>query len=84
MTEAEILEACRGFLSDTLNLPLASIAPDERFERLGLDSANSAGLTLFLEDLLGRELGFDLVAEHPTPQALAAHLALQKGGAAAS
>ncbi|AUX47811.1 6-deoxyerythronolide-B synthase [Sorangium cellulosum] len=53
----------------------------ERFSRHGLDSQGAAHLVHELSQALGRPLSPVLIWEHPTPEALARHLAL---GAAAA
>ncbi|XYH94560.1 acyltransferase domain-containing protein [Sorangium sp. So ce1128] len=47
----------------------------ERFSRYGVDSQGAAGLVAELSQMLGRPLSPTLIWEHPTPEALARHLA---------
>jgi acyl carrier protein len=81
-SETEIRDWCVNYLARTLDLPQASVDPEAKFTRLGLDSANSVYLIVELEDWLGVELTPDLVFEHPTIGELARHLAERIGGAA--
>ncbi|MGK3986563.1 type I polyketide synthase [Sorangium sp. So ce136] len=62
------LAAARGAAPRTVDV-------HERFSRHGVDSQGAAGLVAELSQMLGRPLSPTLIWEHPTPEALARHLA---------
>jgi acyl carrier protein len=74
-SESTIRDWCVQYLARTLELSDQVIDPEVKFDRLGLDSANSVYLIVELEDWLGLELAPDLVFEHPTISELARYLA---------
>jgi acyl carrier protein len=74
-SESAIRDRCVQYLARTLELSDQVIDPEVKFDRLGLDSANSVYLIVELEDWLGLELTPDLVFEHPTISELAWYLA---------
>jgi acyl carrier protein len=79
-SEAEICHWCIKYLARTLGLSEETIAPDAKFARLGLDSANSLYLIVELEEWLGIELTADVVFDHPSIAELAHHLAKRAAG----
>ena len=74
-SEAAICEWCLGYLARTLDISETEIDPQGEFAGLGLDSASSVHFIVALEEWLGCELDPELIFEHPTPAALARHLA---------
>jgi acyl carrier protein len=74
LNRAELQAWIVEFLSELLGLPPGQIDPAQPFDVYGLDSSGAVGMSGDLEDLLG--VGFDaaLVYDHPTVEALVAHL----------
>lgn len=54
---------------------VTELDPSRRFVQLGLDSLSTMAMMMALRARLGRDLPATLVWDHPTPNALAAHLA---------
>lgn len=77
MTGGDLRDWCVAQLAALLDRPASEIGPDATFAGLGLDSANSVGFVLALEDRLGVELDPELLGEHRTLDALLEHLAAQ-------
>ena len=73
--EWAIRDWCVEYLARTLDLSDQTIDPEAKFDRLGLDSANSVYLIVELEDWLSLELTPELVFEYPTISELARYLA---------
>ena len=74
MTDPALRAWCLDELASLLNRPVAEIRSDASFASLGLDSANSVGFVLALEDRLGLELDPELLGEYRTLDALLEHL----------
>jgi acyl transferase domain-containing protein/acyl-CoA synthetase (AMP-forming)/AMP-acid ligase II/acyl carrier protein len=70
----EIREWLAGQLSRQLRVPVSAIDPSAPFSRHGLDSVGSVQLVAALGCWLGRELPAELAYDHPSIDALAAHL----------
>ena len=79
-SEAEIRDWCVKYLTRTLDLPEATVDPDAKFARLGLDSANSLYLIVELEEWLEIELTAEVIFEYPSIAELARHLARRAAG----
>lgn len=75
MTKQEISALCVDQLAEILRIPRATIDTSAKFARLGLDSAMSVYLVMELEEKLNLELDYDMLAEYPTIETLAAYLA---------
>jgi acyl transferase domain-containing protein/surfactin synthase thioesterase subunit/D-arabinose 1-dehydrogenase-like Zn-dependent alcohol dehydrogenase/acyl carrier protein len=71
---AVIFDFIAEYLAKRAGIERAAIAPDEHFQRLGLDSLGATGLLVELGHRLGRPLSPTLVWEYPTPAALAQYL----------
>jgi 1-acyl-sn-glycerol-3-phosphate acyltransferase len=71
---AEIREWLRTAVARELRLDPAALDPQRPFAYYGLDSLTAATLSGELGDWLGREIPPDVLAEHPTIDALAAYL----------
>jgi phthiocerol/phenolphthiocerol synthesis type-I polyketide synthase D len=79
-TEADIRDWCVRCVANILEVPVNEISAQDKFARLGLDSASSVHLVVALEEWLGIEIAPETVADHPTIAALARHVAAQCGG----
>ena len=55
--------------------PPAQLSPELPFNELGIDSLDGVSLAAELEETLGRPVDPGLLFDHPTPHALARHLA---------
>lgn len=75
MTKEELSTFCIDRLAVILRTPKDEIDANAKFSRLGLDSAMTVYLQMDLEEKLDRELSLDLFYDHPTVDALSAHLA---------
>jgi acyl carrier protein len=75
MTREQISELCTVSVADVLRIPKHSIAPDAKFNRLGLDSAMVVYVMMELEEKLGLELSTDDFYDHPTIDELSRYLA---------
>jgi len=78
--ELSIREWCVRYLAQTLDMPAEAISPDDKFTRLGLDSATALQLVGDLEEWLGLLLEPEVIDDHPTIAALARYLAGQQRG----
>jgi acyl transferase domain-containing protein len=75
LTEDELRALIAFHLGEQLGLDPRTIDAGEPFSRYGLDSKYAPGLIAALAQVLGRPLSPILAWEHPTPEALAHHLA---------
>jgi acyl carrier protein len=75
MTKSEISAFCVEQLAEILRIPKDKIDVNAKFARLGLDSAMTVYLQMELEDRLDMEVGPESFYDHPTVDALSAHLA---------
>ncbi|WP_159992813.1 non-ribosomal peptide synthetase [Roseomonas sp. 18066] len=72
---AALLPAVIAAVAEAVELPEAEIDPAGRFIEMGVDSIVAAGVAEGLRRRLGRRLSVHLFGDHPTPLAMAAHLA---------
>jgi acyl carrier protein len=63
-------------VAELLQCAPGSVGVDDTFDRLGLDSATAVGVTLDLEDWLGRPVEPAVFYDFPTISRLADHLAI--------
>jgi acyl carrier protein len=75
MTQEQISEFCTVSLAKVLRMPKDRINADEKFKRLGLDSAMVVYVMMELEEKLGVELSPDDFYDHPTVDQLSRFLA---------
>jgi acyl carrier protein len=75
MTQEQISEFCTVSLAKVLRMPKDRIKTDEKFKRLGLDSAMVVYVMMELEEKLGVELSPDDFYDHPTVDQLSRFLA---------
>jgi acyl carrier protein len=75
MTKSEISAFCVDHLAEILRIPKDKIDVNANFARLGLDSAMTVYLQMELEERLDMEVDPDTFYDHPTVDALSAHLA---------
>ena len=75
MTKDEISAFCVDQLAEILRIPKEQVDVNAKFTRLGLDSAMTVYLLMELEDRLDLELSPETFYDHPTVDALSAHLA---------
>ncbi|MCF6524678.1 type I polyketide synthase [Streptomyces sp. JJ36] len=80
---AELERWLTGTVADRLGVPAASVDPRQPLAGYGLQSVDMVGIAGALEQRLGRSLPATLTWEHPTIEALAAHLAGTGGPAGA-
>lgn len=80
VSEAEIRDWCIAYVARTAGDPSVAVGLDLTFAQMGLDSASSAYFIVELEEWLGIELEPEIVSQHPTIGALAAHVAALAGG----
>nr|AAK19883.1 soraphen polyketide synthase A [Sorangium cellulosum] len=78
LTEGDLLTLIVAHLAERLRMDARFIDVHEPFSRHGLDSRGAVDLVVDLRTALGRPLSPVVVWQHPTPDALARHLA---GGA---
>ena len=74
MTKEEISSFCVDQLAEILRIPKEKVDVTAKFTRLGLDSAMTVYLLMELEDRLDLELSAETFYDHPTVDALSAHL----------
>jgi acyl carrier protein len=74
LTRAELHAWIVDYLAQLLDLPRTQIDPAQPFDVYGLDSSGAVGMSGDLEDLLGVPFDAALVYDHPTVEALVAHL----------
>ena len=75
MTQEAIKDWLLAYVAKELQVAPDALDPDQRLFDLGLTSRQSVLLAGDLEDWLGVEISPDLTWDHPTINALAAHLA---------
>jgi acyl carrier protein len=75
MTQEQISEFCTVSLAKVLRIPKDRIKTDEKFNRLGLDSAMVVYVMMELEEKLGVELSPDDFYDYPTVDQLTRFLA---------
>jgi acyl carrier protein len=75
VAEAKVREWCVNCLARMLKRPARRIDPNEKFTRLGMDSAMSVFFLVELEEWLGLELNPDLVFEYRNVAELARYVA---------
>ena len=71
------------YIAELLEVPASDVPTDRSFDQLGLDSVASVTLVSDLGRWMGLKLDTRLVVEHPTIEAVAAHLRRSEGRAAA-
>lgn len=64
-----------SFIARRRRCEAAALPPQRPFNELGLDSLEGVTLAAELEEELGRPVDPGLLFDHPTPRALARHLA---------
>jgi acyl carrier protein len=72
---SELVSWCTTLVAEMLECVPASVDPNKKFSRMGLDSAMSVQLIVALEERLAFGLSPDVVADYPTIASLATHLA---------
>jgi acyl carrier protein len=75
MTQEQISEFCTVSLAKVLRMPKDRIKTDEKFNRLGLDSAMIVYVMMELEEKLDIELSPDDFYDYPTVNELSRYLA---------
>ena len=75
MTREQISEFCIVSLAKVLRIPKDRVKTDEKFNRLGLDSAMIVYVMMELEEKLGLELSPDDFYDYPTIDELSRYLA---------
>ncbi|MDT3439529.1 MULTISPECIES: acyl carrier protein [unclassified Pseudofrankia] len=73
-SQAEIVQWCRAYLADLLEVSVESIDPDADFDRLGVDSALAVSLLIEVEERYGVDLPPEALFENPNLSAVAAYL----------
>jgi acyl carrier protein len=71
---ASIVEWCRGYLADLLEVPVAEIDPAADFDRLGVDSALAVSLLIEVEERYDVDIAPEALFENPTITAVATYL----------
>lgn len=84
VTSDEIRDWCIDHIARTFERRAADIDPDDRFARLGLDSATLMNLIVAAEEWLGIEVDPESVYEYRTINALSFYVAACLGGPAAA
>lgn len=82
MTQQEISELCVAAMANALRIARDRVKTDEKFSRIGLDSAMVVYVMLELEEKLGLELSTDDFYDYPTIDELSGHLAKRRAAAA--
>jgi acyl carrier protein len=75
MTQEQISEFCIVSLAKVLRIPKDRVKTDEKFNRLGLDSAMIVYVMMELEEKLDIELSPDDFYDYPTVNELSHYLA---------
>jgi acyl carrier protein len=75
MATQDLEQAMLGFIAGRRRCPPAELSPELPFNELGIDSLDGVTLAAELEEALGRPVDPGLLFDHPTPRALARHLA---------
>ena len=75
MTQEQISEFCTASLAKVLRIPKDRVKTDEKFNRLGLDSAMVVYVMMELEEKLDIELSPDDFYDYPTVNELSRYLA---------
>jgi acyl carrier protein len=73
-TSAEIVEWCRNYIAQVLNVPVQKIDANADFESLGLDSVVAVALVTELETWLNVDLEPATLFEYPTITSFAEYL----------
>jgi acyl carrier protein len=73
----------RDHIADLLEVAPSEVATDRSFDHLGLDSVATVTLASDLGRWIGTKLDVKLLIEHPTIDALSAHLRERHGQSAA-
>jgi acyl carrier protein len=74
-TREEIETMLAEHVAARVGCAASAVDRTQRFDNLGLDSADAVGLIGEVEDFVGRELSATLPYKFPTIEKLAAHLA---------
>lgn len=69
--EPEIVDWCRRYVANTLNIDLEAVHADEDLDAFGLDSALATAMVFDLEDWLGVDIPVATLFEHRTLQRVA-------------
>ncbi|MQY27399.1 acyl carrier protein [Nocardia aurantia] len=69
-----IVEWCRAYLADLLEVPAQSIDPAADFDRIGVDSALAVSLLIEVEERYGVDLSPEDLYQHPNLNAMATYL----------
>jgi acyl carrier protein len=69
-----IVEWCRGYLADLLDMPAADIDPAADFDRLGVDSALAVSLLIEVEERYSVDIAPEALFEDPTITAVATYV----------
>ncbi|GAA2805474.1 acyl carrier protein [Saccharopolyspora taberi] len=69
-----IVQWCRNYVAQLLDVPASEIDPEADFDRLGLDSALAVSLLIEIEQEYGIDLPPEELFENPTINAVAAYL----------
>lgn len=72
--KTEIIDWCRNFIAEMLDIPADKLNPNAEFESFGLDSVAAVSLVAELEEWLHREVSPSLLFEYPTLSSFADYL----------
>ncbi|MCK6487704.1 MAG: acyl carrier protein [Planctomycetes bacterium] len=75
MATQDLEQAMLRFIAGRRRCPPTELSPELPFNELGIDSLDAMTLAAELEETLGRPVDPGLLFDHPTPRALACHLA---------